>query len=80
MAMNLGDKLGHYEIVAAVGKGGKGQVNVRAFPPTASGDGVKFPVSTDGGNFAVWSLNTNVLFFRGGPNILVARYQSGQRR
>ncbi len=60
---------------------GRQEVYVRAFPPPASGEGPKFPVSTGGGRDPVWSRNSDELFFGtlfnspDGNSIMVAKYR-----
>ncbi len=85
MGMNLGDKLGHYEIVAAIGKGGMGEV-YRAHDSRVGRDvAVKVSEQRFGERFerearAIASLNhPNIcMLFDVGPNYLVMELVEGQ--
>ncbi len=54
---------------------GRDEISVRAFPPLASGQGAKFPVSTDGGIYPFWSRNSDELFFLADGRIMAANYR-----
>jgi len=55
---------------------GRLEVNVRAFPPPATGPGARSSVSTDGGAAPIWSRTTDELFFRAPDGaIMVASYR-----
>jgi serine/threonine-protein kinase len=44
---------------------GRNEIEVRAFPPPASGQGGKWPVSTNGGTLPRWSRNSELLYQEG---------------
>jgi serine/threonine-protein kinase len=53
---------------------GGSEVNVRPFPPPASGQGGKWPLSNSGGQTPVWSQNGRDLFYRSGDQIMAVSY------
>jgi dipeptidyl aminopeptidase/acylaminoacyl peptidase len=50
------------------------EVEVRAFPPPASGQGGKWQVSTNGGTLVRWSRNSRELLYQEGDRIMAVSY------
>jgi serine/threonine-protein kinase len=53
---------------------GKPEIEVRAFPPPASGQGGKWLVSNSGGQFPLWSRTSQELFYLSGDDIMAVSY------
>jgi len=53
---------------------GKPEIEVRAFPPPASGQGGKWLISNSGGQFPLWSPNSHDLFYLAGNDIMAVSY------
>ena len=53
---------------------GKDEVYVRAFPPSASGQGGRWQISNNGGETARWSKNGRELVYRSGEQLMIASY------
>jgi len=64
---------GHW-IAYTTQESGRNEVVVRAFPAPASGEGGKWPVSTNGGALPYWSRNSRELLYREGDRIMAVSY------
>jgi Tol biopolymer transport system component len=53
---------------------GKNEIYVRAFPQPASGQGGKWQISNDIGQFPVWSRNGHELIYRSGDKLMKVNY------
>ena len=53
---------------------GKDEVDVRAFPPPASGQGGKWQISNSGGTVPRWSRTGHELVYRSGDQLMAASY------
>ena len=53
---------------------GRSEIEVRAFPPPASGQGGKWQLSNGGGQEPVWSRTSHELFYMAGGQIMAVSY------